>query len=104
MKAELIEEWLGFDLKYIDGNTEEGINFTPEFIDLTKMISEEYSSCGDDLKDEREEYISYGYSATKVYLDILNKIVNAPTFLHMVSVPKLLIPVLYDKILEESNK
>ena len=47
--------------------------------------------------DKRKAY-EEGLTAAEVYLDMCDKIINAPTTLHMQAVPIILIPVIDDKL------
>ena len=47
--------------------------------------------------DKQKSY-EEGLTAAEVYLDMCNKIINAPTILHMQLVPIMLIPVIDDKL------
>lgn len=49
--------------------------------------------------DKRKTY-EEGLTAAEVYLDMCNKIISAPTTLHMQAVPIMLIPVIDDKLQE----
>lgn len=48
---------------------------------------------------EREEYAK-GLSAEEIYIDMLIKIVAAPTSIHMRLAPKILIPIISQKLKE----
>lgn len=78
------------------------------FTDAAKMlihkISEEFSTLIIVLanEDRMEEY-GKGLSAEDVYVDMLNKIVEAPTKMHMRMSAIMLIPVIDKKLREEEK-
>lgn len=51
----------------------------------------------------RKEYEEVGASASRMYIDMLHKIVNAPTVIHMELVPVMLIPLIDERLRGESN-
>lgn len=51
----------------------------------------------------RKEYEEVGASASRIYIDMLNKIVNAPTVIHMELVPVMLIPLIDERLRGENN-
>lgn len=51
----------------------------------------------------RKEYEDAGLSASRIYIDMLHKIVNAPTVIHMELVPVMLIPLIDERLRGESN-
>ena len=53
-----------------------------------------------DNKDKEETY-KEGLTAGQVYADMCFKIINAPTPFHMMAVPKMMLPVIDDKLQEE---
>lgn len=52
----------------------------------------------------RKEYEEVGTSASRIYIDMLHKIVNAPTVIHMELVPVMLIPLIDERLRGESNE
>lgn len=54
-------------------------------------------------KDNKDKAVDYKdeMTAEKIYLDMCLKIVNAPTQIHMMAVPKMMLPVFDDKLQEE---
>lgn len=54
-------------------------------------------------KEEAEAYAK-DLTAEEVYLDMLNKIVEAPTKIHMIMSAKMLIPIIDKKIQENISK
>lgn len=57
------------------------------------------------VKDTQEQAEAYaeGLSAEEVYLDMLQKIVDAPTKIHMLMSARMLIPVIDKKLREEGT-
>ena len=51
----------------------------------------------------RKEYEEVGASASRMYIDMLHKIVNAPTVIHMELVPVMLIPLIDERLRGESD-
>lgn len=51
----------------------------------------------------RKEYEEVGASASRIFIDMLHKIVNAPTVIHMELVPVMLIPLIDERLRGESN-
>ena len=51
----------------------------------------------------RKEYEEVGASASRMYIDMLHKILNAPTVIHMELVPVMLIPLIDERLRGESN-
>ena len=67
-----------------------------------KLIHEISELCKDtplvqDTKERAEKYAE-GITAEQVYVDMLHKIIEAPTILHAVVVPRMLIPVIDRKL------
>lgn len=67
-----------------------------------KLIHEIGELCNDiplvqDTKEQAEKYAE-GITAEQVYVDMLHKIVEAPTRLHMVAAARMLIPVIDRKL------
>lgn len=80
---------------------ENEIKFTDRAIELIHKIAE---TCNDmqivqETQKQAEEYAE-GLTAEQVYYDMLHKIVNAPTMLHMRFSVRLLIPIIDRKLKE----
>lgn len=75
------------------------VTFTEEAKKLIHDVSEECRKLPlyQQNKDKKNTYED-GITADQVYLDMCNKIVQAPTLFHMLAVPKLLLPVIDDKL------
>ncbi len=78
-------------------------NNTVEFTDKAKtLIHEIAAKCKDiqivkDTQDQAEEYAK-GLSAEQIYVDMLNKIVEAPTKIHMMMSARMIIPIIEQKL------
>ncbi len=97
---EMVERLLDMDI--IGENN--SITFTDEAKQLIHEISER---CMDatlivENKDRIDQY-GKGLTAEEVYVDMLHKIVDAPTSLHMRMSARLLIPVIDQKLQEENG-
>lgn len=82
---------------------EEGIvEFTAESKALIHEAAEECRKLPlyQDNKDKEKTY-KEGLTAGQVYADMCFKIINAPTPFHMMAVPKMMLPVIDDKLQEE---
>lgn len=94
---EMIERLLDMDIVGADNS----IVFTDEAKQLIHEISEECmrASIIVENKDRADEY-GKGLSAEDVYVDMLRKIVDAPTAIHMKMSAKMLIPIISRKLKE----
>ncbi len=85
-----------------------GENNSITFMDKTKQLIHEISEeCMKATlivknKDRMDEY-GKELSAEEVYVDMLRKIVDAPTSLHMVMTARMLIPIIDQKLREEES-
>lgn len=94
---EMVKRLLDMDIIGEDNS----ITFTDE---AKKLIHEISERCMDatlivENKDRIDQY-GEGLSAEEVYTDMLNKILDAPTFLHMRMTVRLLIPIIDQKLRE----
>lgn len=96
----MIERLLDMDIVGEDNS----ITFTDETKQLIHEISEECMKASMIVKnkDRMDEY-GKGLSAEEVYVDMLRKIVDAPTSLHMVMTARMLIPIIDQKLREEES-
>lgn len=80
---------------------DDSIVFTSRSIELIHKIAEECNTIFTVKKTqhEREEYAK-GLSVEEIYIDMLIKIVCAPTSIHMRMAPKMLIPIISQKLKE----
>lgn len=98
---EMIEKLLDMDIVGADNS----IIFTDEAKKLIRDIAEECKSASMivDNKDRIDEY-GNGLTAEEVYVDMLNKIVNAPTRIHMIMSARMLICVIDKKLREGGDE
>lgn len=96
----MIEKLLEMDIISEDNS----VTFTDEAKQIIHEISEEClkASMIVENKDKAENY-GKGLSAGDVYVDMLRKIVGAPTTLHMQMSARMLIPIIDQKIREEEK-
>lgn len=96
----MIEKLLGMEIVGEDNS----ITFTEEAKQLIHEISEECmkASMIVENKDRVDDY-GKGLSAEDVYKDMLLKIVQAPTAIHMRMSARLLIPIIDQKLWEEEK-
>ena len=97
----MIERLLDMELVRKDNK----VIFTDEAKQLIHEISEECMKATIilDNKNRMEDY-GKGLSAEDVYVDMLLKIVQAPTTVHMRMSARLLIPIIDQKLREEGEK
>lgn len=91
----MIEELLGMDIVKAD-NT---VVFSNKARQLIHEIAEKCSTISivDETREQAEEY-ARGLSAEQVYTDMLYKIVEAPTRIHMRVSARMLIPIIDQKL------
>ena len=91
----MVEELLGMDIVKSD-NT---VTFSNEAKQLIHEIAEKCSIIPivDETREQAEEY-ARGLSAEQVYTDMLYKIVEAPTRIHMRVSARMLIPIIDQKL------
>ena len=82
-----------------------GIEFTSRSVELIHEIAE---MCNEipivkKTKEQAEDYAE-GLSAEQVYIDMLVKIVEAPTAIHMKMSAKMLIPIISRKLKERRSR
>ncbi len=96
----MIEKLLDMDIV----GQSNSVVFTDEAERLIHEISEECmkSSIIVEYKDRMDEY-GKELSAEDVYMDMLNKIVDAPTAIYMKMSARMLIPVISMKLKEKEN-
>ena len=94
---DLIYELLEEPVAQEDNN----IVFTSRSVELIHEITEmcDYIPIVQRTKDQAEDYAK-GLSAEQVYLDMLVKIVDAPTAIQMKMSAKMLIPIISQKLKE----
>lgn len=96
MIDELMEKLL--EEPVVDNNE---IVFTSRAVELIHEISEKYKGIQivEQTREQAEEYAK-DLSAEEVYYDMLRKIVDAPTTLHMKCSVRMLIPIIDRKLRE----
>lgn len=94
---EMIEQLLGMDIVG-NGNT---VTFSDEAKQLIHEITEKCNTIPivNETTEQAEEY-ARGLSAEQVYTDMLYKIVEAPTRIHMRVSARILIPIIDQKLRE----
>lgn len=97
----MIEDLLGMEIVKKDNS----VVFSAEARQLIHEIAEK---CGtipivDETREQAEEY-ARGLSAEQVYVDMLCKIVEAPTRIHMRVSARLLVPIIDQKLLEAETE
>lgn len=88
----------------------DGMIFSDKAKDYIHELAE-YSRClklyGRTMKGKleiaRKEYEEVGASASRMYIDMLHKILNAPTVIHMELVPVMLIPLIDEQLRGGNN-
>lgn len=80
------------------------VTFSQEAKDIIHEIAEECKAIElvKSNEDKAETY-GVGLSAEEVYVDMLYKIVNAPTTFHRIATPRLMIPIIDQKLQEGGN-
>lgn len=91
----MIEDLLGMDIVKADDT----VVFSDEVRQLIHEIAEKCSTIPivDETREQAEQY-ARGLSAEQVYTDMLYKIVEAPTRLHMRISARMLIPIIDQKM------
>lgn len=83
---------------------EEGgkVDFTDRAKEIIKELAEEYkeSHIYKQSVSKTPDWIKTA-TAAEVYIQMCDRIVEAPTIAHMMSIPKILLPILWEKLQEE---
>ena len=95
---EMVEQLLDMDMIKEDNS----VKFSEDAKRLIHEIAEECKEFYEATKDRSEGY-GDGLTAEQVYVDLLHKIVNAPTSLHMRMSARILIPIIDLKLREEDS-
>ncbi|MBE5936021.1 MAG: hypothetical protein E7262_09560 [Lachnospiraceae bacterium] len=106
---ELVGELLDMPLCYEEKDNT--FSFTKEIEEKIHFIADKCRSTGiykrSSNKIAMDKYIGAieidNMSAMDVYADMLEKIVKAPTRMHMWSIPRLLLPIVSDKLVQENQ-
>ena len=83
------------------GQEDNSVAFTSRSVELIHEIAEKCNTIPivEQTKEQAEDYAKE-LSAEQIYLDMLVKIVEAPTAIHMIMSAKLLIPIISRKLKE----
>ncbi|MDD3488780.1 MAG: hypothetical protein PHR62_02710 [Paludibacter sp.] len=81
------------------------VEFSDRAKEIIKELSEKYEQTQvyKQAKKEEPEWCKKA-TAADVYIQMCDRIVEAPSVIHMMIVPKILLPILWDKIQEEEGK
>jgi hypothetical protein len=92
---ELIQELLDMDLI----NDDDIVNFTDDSKELIHIISEQCKNTAI-YNTQADKINMYGneMTAEELYIDLLVKIVNAPTSIHVMACTRILIPLIDSKL------
>lgn len=98
---EMIEQLLGMDIVG-DSNT---VSFSDEAKQLIHKIAEKCNTIPivNETQEQAEQY-GEGFTAEQIYVDMLYKIVDAPTRIHMRMSARMLIPVIDKKLREGGDE
>lgn len=98
---DLIIELLGI-AEVTEGNKVQFIDRAKEII---KELAEKYRGTPvyKQSQKEKPEWVDTA-TAEEIYIQLCDRIVKAPTTLHMMIAPKILLPILWDKIQAEQEK
>lgn len=97
---ELIVELLG-SAEVTQGNK---VQFTDRAKEIIEELAEKYRETPVYKQSQKEtpEWIKTA-TAEEIYIQLCDRIVEAPTTLHMLIAPKILLPILHEKIQEEEK-
>ncbi len=98
---DLIIELLGIAEVAEDGT----VDFTDRAKEIIEELAKKYRKTPiyKQAKKETPEWVSTA-TAAEIYIQMCDRIVNAPTTAHMLIAPKILLPILWEKIQEEKEK
>lgn len=91
--------------KHNDGEYVDGVIFPDETVELIHMAAGEcrktglYKGC---RKDEPEDYKTR--TASDLYIEMLVKIANAPTYIHAMGTHRLMLPAISDALKRERGE
>lgn len=100
-----IDDLIGDLLDEPSVQDDDSVVFTDKALGLIHEIAEKCKDIPVVKENQRqmEEYAA-GLSAEEIYVDMLNKIVEAPTKIHMRMLVRLLIPIISDKLKSRERK
>ena len=98
---DLIIELLGIAEVAEDGT----VDFTDRAKEIIEELAKKYRKTPiyKQAKKETPEWVDTA-TAAEIYIQMCDRIVNAPTTAHMLIAPKILLPILWEKIQEEKEK
>ena len=98
---DLIIELLGIAEVAEDGT----VDFTDRAKEIIEELAKKYRKTPiyKQAKKETPEWVNTA-TAAEIYIQMCDRIVNAPTTAHMLIAPKILLPILWEKIQEEKEK
>lgn len=92
-------------LEMVETKDDGTVEFSEESKELIHEVAEECRKLPVYQKSkEKENTYKDGMTAKQVYMDMCFKIVNAPTQIHMMMPPKLMLPVIDDLLQEEKGE
>jgi len=98
---DLIIELLGIAEIAEDGT----VDFTDRAKEIIEKLAKKYRKTPiyKQAKKETPEWVNTA-TAAEIYIQMCDRIVNAPTMAHMLNAPKILLPILWGKIQGEHEK
>ena len=98
---DLIIELLGIAEVAEDGT----VDFTDRAKEIIEELAKKYRKTPiyKQAKKETPEWVNTA-TAAEIYIQMCDRIINAPTTAHMLIAPKILLPILWEKIQEEKEK
>lgn len=98
---DLMIELLGI-AEVTEGNK---VQFTDRAKEIIEELAEKYRETPVYKQSQKEtpEWVNTA-TAADIYIQLCDRIVNAPTTAHMLIAPKILLPILWEKIQEEQKK
>ena len=89
--------------KHLNGNYEDGVTFPDEIKELIHEAAGECRKTGlYKASKDASERLKTG-KASDLYIEMLVKTANAPTFLHAAGTPRLMLPLISDAIKREEQ-
>lgn len=100
-EKDMIIELLGI-AEVVEGNT---VKFTDRAKEIIMDLAEKYRETPV-YKQSRKETPEWVKTATaaEIYIQLCDRIVEAPSVIHMMIAPKILLPILWQKIQDEEGK
>lgn len=81
------------------------VQFTDRAKEIIEELAEKYRETPVYKQSQKEtpEWVNTA-TAAEIYIQLCDRIVNAPTIAHMLIAPKILLPILWEKIQDEQEK